>query len=154
MHLWAECRLEFPIYQAILLCLSFFNPPLFFGVPRKELILGWKMVGKMNGSCLHLVFLKCSGFGCARVFSWSQTGGASAKCPPLINHVPAIAAFSVLGAKAPALGTPWHVGQACEALKSSQVTPKTLCCWVRRKRHSSLYIFFPFVFLWRIIGFV
>lgn len=53
------------------------------------------------------------------------------KRPPLINHVPAIAAFSALGAKALALETAWvvAVGQACEALKSSsQVTPRIWCC--------------------------
>jgi len=50
------------------------------------------------------------------------------KCPPLINQVPAIAPLSDGGAKALALETAWDVavGQACEALKSSQVTPKNL----------------------------
>lgn len=82
--------------------------------------------------------------GCACVFTWSQAGGASVKRPPLINHVPAIAVFSVLGAKALALETARvvAVGQACGALKSrSQVTPRIQCCWARRKRSSSLYIF-------------
>lgn len=130
----------------------------------------------INGSSLHLVFLKYSVIqtascirgclrllqvyqllgvneqtimvsswfalltGCACGFTWSQAGGASVKCPPLINHVPAVAAFSDLGAKALALETAWDVagGQACEALKSSQVTPRTPCFWARRKRSSNL----------------
>lgn len=37
--------------------------------------------------------------GCACVFTWLQAGGPSVRWPPFINHVPAIADFSDLGAK-------------------------------------------------------
>lgn len=177
--LWAEHRLEFPVYQAIL-CLSFsFKHLIKVGVCRRELTFRmkngrvghnkWflpppcfpKILCNLNSGMYYRLmqvyqllgvseqtvmvsfwFALLIGHAC--VFTWSQAGGASVKCPPPINHVPAIAAFSDLGAKTLALETAWDVavGQACETLKSRQVTPRTWCCWVRRKRSSSLFFFF------------
>lgn len=107
MLFWVEWRLEFPIYQAVLLCLSLFNLPLFTGVPRKELIFRMKN-GRVRQDQWFLpssCFPKILRHWMCSVTAWSQAGGASTKCPPLINHVLAIAAVSDLGAKAPALGT-------------------------------------------------
>lgn len=53
-------------------------------------------------SCLALLV------GCACAFPWEQAAGASAKCPPLMNHSPAMAAFSDQGAKALSLEISWR----------------------------------------------